>query len=1274
MRKRRLPDYDVDLDAQSSPSLSPLRKKKKLRSLSPPPSPVYIDLTEDEPIDRIESPLRDIDFSELCLDNIRRVFINHSLDYTSTDLKFSSMTDYFPDQFLLYLQSIFDTTLSLLYGMSVKVSFNFNVHMHQADSKGRVFNRILKSFEIPMVVISLVSYSALCSQLLSQIENFISLGSNWKCGFVDSLDMHIAFCDSIQVLARSNYHSSALPKKLAAKSAVVNVANAGKDCFRYALLSVLHYDDVKDNRYRPSKYTQWLNEQDWSGIGFPVTASHLPIFEKNNPGLRINLYEWTDKASRNVHKIRHAPIPKSTDKDVKVVNILYVKLENGEPHYVGITSLDRLLCTKTELINTTFCDRCTKPLKFTVKARGRSKQEVRDNHRVNCYTDKPDSVSIPKNLSLKFKNWCKTQRLPYVVYADCECILIKVNETTTRHQPIAVGALLVPQPNMKNKPLDKPYVEFTGYDCMLQFCRYLNNLSKEVYKWNKFHGNVEHALTVEEEREFQRTNICYVCREGFDNEKKKKVREHNRLTGEYRGAACQPCNTKMRVKRDVLPVFFHNGRGYDNHLLCQHALGDMKNWNVSVIPQTKENYISMKASYVVDRYYSVKKQKEVAVMMNIEFKDSAQFLLSSLKNLVNNLADNDLKFTSDMLPAGVSLDLVRSKGIFPYEWFDSEEKLKCTSLPPREDFYDSLNIEECKEDYYEHAKLVWNKFSCKTFGDYMSLYLKQDVHQLADVFETFRNLAMEEDNLDPVHYYTLPGFTLDSALKMCKADIGLLDSIEKYEYVESGIRGGCSFVNKHHLKLNSSKICPDKFNPSRPVREMFYVDANNLYGHALSEPLPTGDATWLEDCTQFENEDWLRTADFINDQYAYLIDVDLLYPPEIHDKTSDFPLAPEKLKLDSEYHSEHMRKLTEEEYGPGKCRRSTVKLLMTQFHKPGYVVHARLLQFYIKMGMKVSKVNRVLRFKQSRLLQKYIALNSEKRQATDNEFVKDFYKLKNNSLYGKTVENKRRRLQFKLANTPDLFIKYSSMAAFNSYVRFNENLLGCHLLKEHIILDKPIFIGQACLDIAKLIMYELYYDKLKRYETEFDCKINVAGGDTDSLFLFVDNCSVYDKLVPAMIRDDLLDTSNYPKEHVFYSIKNRARLGCLKDESRGSSFYEWILLRPKCYSMVTVEGKESKRAKGVKRPTVQKGINHQDYMKAYSRNMKVCRTQKRIGSKQHVISTFQYEKVALTSFEDKRFWVNNNVSIPYGHYSIEQERPSLNNICDNLPSLILPLD
>jgi len=246
------------------------------------------------------------------------------------------------------------------------------------------------------------------------------------------------------------------------------------------------------------------------------------------------------------------------------------------------------------------------------------------------------------------------------------------------------------------------------------------------------------------------------------------------------------------------------------------------------------------------------------------------------------------------------------------------------------------------------------------------------------------------------------------------------------------------------------------------------------------------------------------------------------------------------------------------------------------------------------LGAQITRVHRAISFKQARIFKSYIDYNTEKRSQSSNSFNKNLYKLKNNSLYGKTCENVRKRINLKVCNNPDKFVKFTSKMAFKKTVEITDDVVLALLSKSKIYLDKPIYIGQAVLDLSKYIMYDLYYNKLKSYEHKFSCQINIMGGDTDSLFLECCNVSLRKQLLPAMLADKLLDTSNYKKEDPLYDNSICCKIGCIKDEAAGAVFGEFVLLQPKMYSrsyLGQTDEQSLRRAKGVQRNIVKRGSN-----------------------------------------------------------------------------------
>jgi hypothetical protein len=264
----------------------------------------------------------------------------------------------------------------------------------------------------------------------------------------------------------------------------------------------------------------------------------------------------------------------------------------------------------------------------------------------------------------------------------------------------------------------------------------------------------------------------------------------------------------------------------------------------------------------------------------------------------------------------------------------------------------------------------------------------------------------------------------------------------------------------------------------------------------------------------------------------------------------------------------------------------------------------------------------------------------------------------------------RGRRNFKLLNAEVQHQRLCSRDNFIESIMFTPDLVGVSLDKMEVKLNKPVYIGQCVLDNSKLVMYQLRYERLITYEQEFACEIKVIGGDTDSFFLSCKGVSLTSQLLPAMKRDGLLDTSNYPSDHPLFSNDKKAVLGCVKDESCGVPITEMVFLRPKCYSLLHADGIEKKRAKGVQSYVVKHTIEHAQYKAAYELNEVLYCNTRRIGSERHQLYTWEVRKRALSCFDDKRFWVTGNRSLPYGHYSLNPVDPKPAPVAPACPNVI----
>lgn len=283
---------------------------------------------------------------------------------------------------------------------------------------------------------------------------------------------------------------------------------------------------------------------------------------------------------------------------------------------------------------------------------------------------------------------------------------------------------------------------------------------------------------------------------------------------------------------------------------------------------------------------------------------------------------------------------------------------------------------------YLHAQRVWDVFNIQNLGQYHDLYMETDVHLLADVFENFRDLCIDMYGLDAAHFYTAPGLAWQAALKMTGVELELLTDPDMHLFVEKGLRGGIAMISKRYAKANNPYL--NDYDPGQPSNYLMYLDANNLYGWAMCQPLPTHDFCWL---TTKERETLDINAILYEGDTGYVFEVDLDYPIALHDSHSDYPLAPESFKIEPEMLSSYQKDLlTKLGMKEGSC----TKLVPSLFDKKNYVVHYRNLQLYLALGMRLTKFHRVLSFKQSPWLKAYIDFNTSKRKVAKTSLKKIF--------------------------------------------------------------------------------------------------------------------------------------------------------------------------------------------------------------------------------------------------------------------------------------------
>ena len=424
------------------------------------------------------------------------------------------------------------------------------------------------------------------------------------------------------------------------------------------------------------------------------------------------------------------------------------------------------------------------------------------------------------------------------------------------------------------------------------------------------------------------------------------------------------------------------------------------------------------------------------------------------------------------------------------------------------------------EDYMV-CERIWDKFKMKNMGDYYDHYLKKDVLLLADVFEKFIDTCLKYYELDPFHYFCAPGLSWDAMLKMTAVKLEKISDIDKYLFIEKGLRGGISYIAKRSAKTNNKYM--SDYDPNKPSTFITYLDKNNLYGWATSEYLLYREFEWLQNVDKFDVMSINEKSDT-----GYFLEVDLKYPNELHELHNDYPLAPEKPIVSNDMLSYYCKEIADKY----DIKVVDVKQLIPSLgNKTNYVVHYRNLQLYLSLRMKLIKIHRVLKFKQSDWMKKYIDFNTEKGRNATNDFEKDFFKLMINSVYGKTMENLRKRIKIKFVNNKKDFLKYTSKPTFVTHKLFNKNFAAIHEINQVLVLNKPIYVGFTVLDLSKWLMYYFRYNFIKK---NFNAKLLFT--DTDSLTYEIKSENVYQEFYKWK---DLFDFSNYSKDSKFFDDTNK---------------------------------------------------------------------------------------------------------------------------------------
>ena len=1102
---------------------------------------------------------------------------------------------------------------------NIKTKLYLNCLMSRSDPLGTIVKKFKFRSIGYKIITEVTDPHEIYNEMIDEIEEEIQKveqaeGSGWVFLEVENLTLHTDIWDPIK---GSSYID--LPKELKNKNAIINMKNEDNNkCFLWCVLRALNPKDKNAERIDKDLKSK-ENTLNMEGIDYPVNLKDIKRFEKQNLDISISVLGYSK--DERIYPLRISKFTKKKKEDERKHNIVLLLIKNGDnSHYCLVKNLSALLSSQVNKHKSKlyFCLNCLN---------GYDDLEKLEKHKEYCSEEESIKINMPPpDTYIKFKNYLYSERAPFVIYADFESILKPLdtcepdpNKSYTlkyqKHEPLSFVYYIKSFDESVYKSTLRKYVKENEEDPD-PIDVFINWLEEDV-KIISGLGNEPMKITPEEEEQFKQASNCWICGNLLNIQD--RVRDHCHYTGRYRGAAHNLCNLKYS-KPNNISVFFHNLTGYDSHLFIKKLNTTMG--AIDCIPNNEENYISFSKTIKTGEYKN-KKGETKDKYFKIIFKDSLKFMASSLEALVNNLPEGALNnlnkyFTSKQVK------LLKQKGFFPYDYMDSIEKLKDLTPPPQKAFYSKLTGKGINNYNYNHVLNVWKTWNMKTFKEYLELYNVTDVLLLADVFENFRDICLKNYGLDPVYYYTAPGLAWDAMLKMTKINLELLSDVDKLLMIEKGIRGGISIISNRYGKANN-KYMKD-FNKKELSKYLMYVDANNLYGAAMSERLPVHSFKWMTN-KEIENLFNNQIVQVWN-KNPCILEVDLIYPEELHDLHNDYPLCPERVE----------------------CDRGVKKLIPNLRHKNNYVIHYKNLMQCLRLGMKLKKIHRGIKFIETAFLKPYIDKNTNLRAQAKNNFEKDFFKLMNNSVFGKTMENIRNRVNVKLVDAGEQFKKLAAKPNYNGRKIFNENLVSVHMKKTSLTMNKPVYLGMSILDLSKIIMFDFHYKYIK---PKYGKQAKLLFTDTDS-FLYEIQTEDFYKDISGDVKDRF-DTSDYPENHPsgIPTGINKKVLGMFKDEAAGKVIKEFVGLRAKLYSYKMDEGKENKRCKGIKKAVVEKSITHEDYKTCLETGKEQLRRQNIIRSYEHVLYTEEVNKIALSAADDKRYLLKDSYdTLAWGHHRI----------------------
>lgn len=702
------------------------------------------------------------------------------------------------------------------------------------------------------------------------------------------------------------------------------------------------------------------------------------------------------------------------------------------------------------------------------------------------------------------------------------------------------------------------YKHFRGKYCVKWFLNELHQLAENIEPVF-MHNTPMDELTNDETLAHEAAKICHICEEVF-NENDTKFKNYCHRSGKYKGAAHSACYMNYKTK-NVIPVVFYSLSSNCANLFIQQLLEQFKG-TVSLLHVHNEKYVTFK--------YHLEDTN-----LKFRFVDSFSFFKNGIETFVFSvIRDRNSLLLKECNNLEEFLLLERAE-LYLNNYVDSWKKLDEEQLP----------VSEISSQDYIHALNVWKTFKISNIGQYADLYLKRNVLLLTDIVETLRGICLKTYSLDPLYYNTASALAFDAVLRKTRVQLELLHDIDMVLFIEKGMRKGLVQCPKTHATANN-KYMSNNYNPNAATSYIMYFDLCNLYEQAITSPLPFGDFKWVDAST-------INIENIHENEIGYILEVDLEYPSELFEHHTDLPFCPEYLQ-------------------------SSKKLTTTLLSKANYVIHYKYLQQCLKNGLILTKVHRVLQFRQSCWMKPYVDINNKLRDESKSDLAKDFYKLMNSAVFEMTTESLRKVPDYRLITTwkGQYGMKnWSSKTKFHNLTMLNENMAIIQLNKTIICYNKPIYLGFCVFDIAKVSMYDFHYQVIKK-KFQSCAKLLYADGGSFIYHFIIRN-------IYPFITENL--TSRDMSKDISYAISKEKEIFEQITVGENPIISEFFGLRGKMYACKS-ENNVAKETENV----MKSQINFNDYSLCFFNEENVNNLKQYVGDIERLLSNSVTENEMVT--------------------------------------------